>query len=237
MKKAILFLVLLSAVMISATRYISTCEFEQLTNGATYTMTTYDAKNKVQMNSYSTVKNVVKTGTGITADIATVMKDEKEKELSKAEIGVKCDGGKYLIDMKSFAAAQMSQAGKDMTLTFEGDLLEYPADMAVGANLKNGSIKIHTLNNGTEFSTTTITIHDRKVEAKESKTTPAGTWECYKISYIQEVNIKMGSMNMPGMKPIKVIEWFSFKVGSVRSENYRNEKLDGYTELTAFKKP
>jgi hypothetical protein len=39
------------------------------------------------------------------------------------------------------------------------------------------------------------------------------------------------------MKPIKVVEWFSFKVGTVRSESYRNEKLEGYSELTAFKKP
>ncbi|MDQ3111802.1 MAG: hypothetical protein M3R17_18090 [Bacteroidota bacterium] len=237
MKKSFLFLVLISSVLISATVITNNCDFEQFTNGATYTMTSYDAKAKVTSSSYSTVKNVVKTGTGVSADIETLMKDGKEKDLGSGTISVKCDGDKYSIDMKSFVSAQMNQANKDMTMTFEGNLLEYSAAMTVGQSLPDGNLTVHAANNGSEFSVTTINIHDRKVEAIESKTTPAGTWECYKISYIEDVKMKMGGMNIPGMKPVKVIEWFSFKVGTVRSETYRNEKMEGYNELTSFKKP
>ena len=76
----------------------------------------------------------------------------------------------------------------------------------------------------------TMNISNRKVDAVESITTPAGTFECYKISY--DVAMKM-MMNMKS----KGVEWYAKGVGLVKNETYSSDgKLLGSNVLTAFKK-
>ena len=72
-------------------------------------------------------------------------------------------------------------------------------------------------------------ITNRKVEGKESVTTPAGTFECYKISY--DMFSKMSIMKMN----FKNIEYLSENSGVVRTESYRsNGSLMSYTVLTKY---
>jgi len=76
----------------------------------------------------------------------------------------------------------------------------------------------------------TVNVSNRKVEAVESLTTPAGTFECYKISY--DVATKM----MINVKT-KGVEWFSKGVGMVKSETYDSAgKLLGSNVLASVKK-
>jgi hypothetical protein len=73
-------------------------------------------------------------------------------------------------------------------------------------------------------------VFNRKVEAVENLTTPAGTFECYKISY--DIATKM----MVNVKA-KATEWYSNGVGMVKSETYSTDgKLIGSNVLTALKK-
>jgi len=76
----------------------------------------------------------------------------------------------------------------------------------------------------------TISITNRKVEAVENVTTPAGTFECYKISY--DIATKM----MINVK-MKGTEWYAKNVGLVKSESYNNDgKLMGSNLLTGLTK-
>jgi len=78
----------------------------------------------------------------------------------------------------------------------------------------------------------TMSFHvvDRKVEAFESITTAAGTFECFKLS--QTTKSKMMFMNLT----LKSIDWIAEGIGSVRSESYTEKgKLEGYTVLTNIK--
>ncbi len=238
MKKHLLILGIAGAALISATTVKMACtDLEQLVTGTVYTMTSYDAKSKVQGTTITTVKKVEKGPASVTAEMDMVMKDQKGKDAGTATTSMKCEDGKISIDMKNFISPQMQASNKDMQMTFEGDMLEYPSDMPVGGTLPNAKMIMHASSDGKEVMTTTINITDRKVQAKESLTTPAGTWECYKITYTMDMNMMVGSMNMPGMKPMQAVEWFSPKVGAVRSETWKNGKLEGYTELTELKKP
>jgi hypothetical protein len=238
MKKNLLILGIAGAALISATTVKMACtDLEQLVTGTVYTMTSYDAKSKVQGTTTTTVKKVETGPTSVTADLDMVMKDGKGKDAGTSTMTMKCENGKVLIDMKSFVTPQMQASNKDMQITYEGDMLEYPTEMTVGGTLPNAKMIMHAASDGKEVMTTTINITDRKIEAKESRTTTAGTWECYKITYTMDVNMLVGSMNMPGMKPMQAVEWFSPKVGAVRSETWKNGKLEGYTELTDLKKP
>jgi hypothetical protein len=74
----------------------------------------------------------------------------------------------------------------------------------------------------------TINITNRKVVGIESVTVPAGTYNCYKITY--DIETKLG---------IKVsssaIQWMNKGAGSVKTETYdKKGKLLGSTVLKEF---
>ena len=72
---------------------------------------------------------------------------------------------------------------------------------------------------------------DRKVEKKESITTPAGTFECYLIT---ETNT-MKTMGTPQETHNKL--WLAEGVGMVKQESYKkNGNLMTRMELTKFNK-
>lgn len=223
----------------SAFTLLSDCgSYEQFTKGVTYQMSNYNDKGKLESTVDGSVVDVIKTAETTTASIDAVMKDGKGKDLGTGKYKLTCAGGKYAMDMESFISPQMKDAYKDMDLKIEGNTLDYPSDMKAGDQLADGTVTMHVTDkkSGNEISTTIILIKDRKVEAVENKTTPAGTWECYKISYTSEITSKVGAMTLP-IKPRSTTEWFSFKVGTVRTESSKNGKLESYSELTAFKKP
>ncbi|HTF05990.1 MAG TPA: hypothetical protein VK826_18300 [Bacteroidia bacterium] len=222
----------------SSFRLLTDCStFEQFTKGATFTTTNYNSDSKPQSSVEGTVREVTATGDKTIANVDVIMKDGTGKETGTATYDLTCSGGSYMMDMKAFATQQAAHSGaKDMTMSIEGDMMEYPAGMTAGQVLPNGSVTMTMSKDNSVVSTTTIIIKDRKCEKVESKTTPAGTWECYKITYTVDGTMKMGTISMP-IPARTATEWFSFKVGSVRTESYKKGKLESYSELTAFKKP
>jgi len=221
----------------SSFSYFTECgSFEQFNEGVTYTMTNYSSGGKVESTADGKVSKVVAGVESTTATVDVIMKDGKGKDIGTGSYELTCKGNTYSMDMKNFISAQQKEAYKGMDIKMEGDLLEYPSGMTAGMALPNGNMKMIVTDKGTEVNNTTINIHDRKCVAIENRTTPAGTWECYKITYTIDMIMKVGVMTMP-IKPRTSTEWFSFKVGAVRTESYKNEKLEGYSELTAFKKP
>ena len=74
-----------------------------------------------------------------------------------------------------------------------------------------------------------INITNRKIEGKETITTPAGSYDCFKMTYDIESKTVM-TVKMKG------IDWFAENVGTVRSESLdKNGKLQGYTVLESIK--
>jgi hypothetical protein len=75
----------------------------------------------------------------------------------------------------------------------------------------------------------TFNITDRKVEGKESVTTPAGTFECMKISYNTHSQMMIANTQFTN------VEYLSKDSGAVRTETYRsNGNLVSYTILTKY---
>lgn len=240
MKKLIVLLACAASLQLSAQ---GCAEYEQMKKGVVFTMTSYSAKDKVTSTSTTTVNDVKTTATATTADLTQVVKDEKGKETGTMNTTVSCEGGTFSIDMKSFTSPEQTKAYKDMNMTVEGNTLQYPAILTVGTSLPDGNLKMtfSDKKSGAQVAGSNIAITDRKVVAKETMTTTAGTFECYKITYTFNFESVMvmpngQTMNMPGMKPRQVTEWYSMKVGSVRSETWKGDKMEGYTVLTELKK-
>ena len=72
-----------------------------------------------------------------------------------------------------------------------------------------------------------VEITNRKVEGKESITTAAGTWDCFKISYHSKVLVKI-IVGIPMNS--NVTEWYAPGFGVVKTESN-----GGWTAITSIK--
>ena len=118
---------------------------------------------------------------------------------------------------------------KDMEMKVDGLDLEYPGMLQPGQTLNDGNIQISFMSSGMTMMTMSVRIYNRKVEGIESVTTPAGTFECYKLTFDSEVKtiLKMTT---------KSVQWIAKNVGAVKTETFdKNGKSLGTTELTDFR--
>ena len=124
----------------------------------------------------------------------------------------------------------------NMQMKMEGENMEYPATLSVGQKLKDAKMKISFTTEGMPMTMDmNFNIVNRKVEAKENITTPAGTYECFKISYETESVTGMMGQNMTTI--MKAVQWYNMEAGDVKTANYNGDgKLLSYTLLTAITK-
>jgi hypothetical protein len=204
-------------------------QFYQLDNGSYWEMENYNGKGKLASKNQQKVTSYNSTGSGFNATINSTTFNEKGKELMKGDLVMKCEGGTIYIDMRNFINEDQMKALGNYELKVESDNLEIPSSLSAGQSLKDGTITL-TATNAPMPMKMTVNIHDRKVEGKESITTPAGTFECFKISSKATFKNQMG-INMTF--EFSSIDWLAPKVGLVKTESYnKNGKLNGSTLLT-----
>jgi len=199
------------------------------TKGAEFEMKTFNEKDKLQSITKSKVTDVT-PGATPQATISAESTDEKGKAQGGSTYTIKCENGSFMIDMKTMIDQKVMASYKDAEITIQADHLEIPYNPTVGQTLKDGTLTM-TINPNTPMPMkNTINITNRKVEAVETITTPAGTYECIKISYDVETKIMVKIRS-------RVEEWYSKEVGTVQSKNYDSKgRMQGYTQLTSVKK-
>lgn len=204
-------------------------EYYQLKDGSAWEFETYSGKGKLTGRNQQKVTSFNKKSNGFDATVNSTMFDEKGKELMKGDLEFKCENGTVFIDMRNFVSEEQLKAFSNYEMKIESENLEIPSSLSAGQSLKDGKIVITGVGSAIPMKMT-VTITDRKVEAKESMTTPAGTFECFKITSKTKLQNQMGvTMNME----FSSVEWIAPKVGMVKSESYnRNGKLNGYTVLS-----
>jgi hypothetical protein len=223
-----LFLFLISILIISEVNAQCNNPFYQLKEGTIIQMKSFDAKDKLQSRSDTKVVQFDGSASGYIATIAYQIFDKKDKVISEGEYKLVCENGVIKIDMSSFMPAETMTAFKDMQVEVTMDQLNYPASMSVGQTLNDASMKISTQNSPIPMNMV-FDITNRKVDGKESITTPAGTFDCFKISYNTHSKMMMANMNFTN------VEYLSEKCGAVKTETYKsNGKLTSYTLLTKY---
>lgn len=222
-------LFIIIGISFGVTSGIAQCnQYYQLSEGSEWEMESYNAKGKITGKQAQKVTDFSGGANSFTAIVQSVVYDKKDKEVMKGDLEFKCENGTMIVDMRNFINEEQMKAFQSYEMQIESDNLEIPNDLSVGQTLKDGSITVTTTNSPIPMNMS-VNITDRKVVAKESVTTPAGTFECYKITSNSTVNTKMGI----GMTfNFSTVEWLAPKVAVVKSESYRNDKLQGYTLLT-----
>jgi hypothetical protein len=196
-----------------------------LQNNKTIEMAILNKKGEQSSKQVYTVSNVENSGSTTTADLESEMFDRKGKSIVKSSAKIKCESGVMLIDMKM---SMPQQPGLEPS-NIKGDniYMEYPNKMSVGDNLKNATMHLEWDNKGLKQSMD-MEVTDRKVEGQEKITTPAGSWDCYKISYKSKTRIKTMGIGVP--MNIDGIEYFAPGFGIVKTQSKH-----GGTEIVSIK--
>jgi hypothetical protein len=222
-------LLLTGAIICSLEIYAQDCNgYYFLQNNKTIEMAILNKKGEQSAKQIYTVSNVENSGNSTTADLQTEMIDKKGKQITKGKAKIKCDGGVMMVDMKmSLPQQQGMPNGNEADVKADDIYMEYPNNMNVGDNLKNASMHMDVDNNGMKQSLD-MEVFDRKVEGREKVTTPAGSWDCYKISYKSKLRVKTMGIGMP--MNIDGVEYFAPGFGVVKTESKH-----GGTEIVAIK--
>jgi len=199
-----------------------------LQNNKTIEMTITNNKGKESGKMTYVVSDSKKNGSSTTATINSEFVDAKGKSITKATNNVKCENGVMQMDMKTFIPPMQNEQMKTGSATATDVYLEYPANMNVGDQLKDGQFNMDYETTSGLKSSLEISITERKVEGKETITTPAGTWECFKISAKNKIVSKIAGIGIPIR--MDVIEWYAPGFGIVKTES-----KTGKTEITSIK--
>lgn len=197
-----------------------------LQNNKTIEMAILNKKGDQSAKQVYTVSNASTTGSSATADLASEMFDKKGKSVAKSNAKIKCDGGVMMVDMK-MTMPQQPGMNAETDVKADNIYIEYPNNMSVGDNLKNATMHLEWDNKGMKQSID-MEVFDRKVEAKEKVTTPAGSWDCFKISYKSKTRIKTMGIGVP--MNIDGTEYFAPGFGIVKTESKH-----GGTEIVSIK--
>jgi hypothetical protein len=204
--------------------------FYPLEEGTEMEITSYDKKDKATGSSTQKVVEKEQKGDNVSLVVQSLTFDKKGEKVMEGEFNVSCEDGKFYMDMRNFLDPQSMAAYEDMEIEVDSKDMVYPSNLKVGDELPNASISVSMKSSGVNMFNMNILITNRKVEAREEITTPAGTFDCFKMSYDIETKMMVKVQ-------AKAIQWIAEDVGMVKSESYsKNGKLEGYSLLTGFKK-
>jgi hypothetical protein len=206
------------------------CEFYYPQNkGVELVYKNYDKKGKLTGTSSQKVTDYKETSTGAEATIVVKTTDDKGKTSPESKLNVKCEAGVFYFDMKGYLN-QDPNAYQGMEVKMDALNLEMPSSLKAGDKLKDGWVKMDVSSGGMKIMSMEVDITDRTVEGKENVTTPAGTFDCLKIS--QKATTKMG-MKIES----KTTQWMCSGTGMIKTETYSSDgKLAGSTVLEAINK-
>lgn len=206
--------------------------------GAAIESITYDGSGSELSKGTTFIGDITNEGGNTVAD-AEVKTESKTTGSSDFTVKYKCDGENIYVDMGSFLSGIAEKKGAKTDISS----IAFPINLSNGQTLADASYSI-TMSKGGRDIEIKSTIKNRKVEETEKITTPAGTWNCYKVSSIVEAEMNMGDDER--MKKImeqvkktqgqsRMIMWFAPDFGVVQTEMYMGEQLKHRTIITAVK--
>ncbi|MEX2596161.1 MAG: hypothetical protein WEC59_04455 [Salibacteraceae bacterium] len=217
-----------------ATGLIAQCNpYFDYNEGDYFEQTAYNKKGKEQSVQHISIKSVEQKGSEVIY-LAEATSNQGKEEFS-FDMEILCEDGVLRINSQQLLNSVMQQGQtENLQMDFEGDPAGYPAEMTVGDKLENNTFKM-TMKAGAEgFSMdiiTNIEVTDRKVESKESITTPAGTFDCLKITYKTTTSSEVMGMN--NTQTSSGADYIAPRHGVIKSESFDEKgKLSSYSLLT-----
>lgn len=225
-------LLALLTLLITAGHAQTDCKpYVPTSKGTKWEVTDYSAKGKETGKIAYELLDKVESENGSTFSIKAISYDKKGEEIYTNTYEAYCKDGKFNFNMAFMIDGSAMQSYESMDVDVDASDFEIPSmDAEAGTTLEDGSLIVKVMTAGVTMFKMTVLVTDRKVEAREEKTTSAGTFGC--ILLTQKVSTKMVMKIEASSK-----EWYAEGVGIVRSESYNKKgKLTGYSELTKLEK-
>lgn len=197
--------------------------------GNQWELTSFNAKGKETGKiSYEVLDKVV-DGNTVSYKIKSHTFDKKGKQIFESEFEAKCIDGVFDMSMAMKMDGNQLKQYENMDIEVDASSFEIPEfNTAPGTTLENGTLTVNTGGDSPISFTMTVEVTERKVDSKETLTTPAGSYDCIVIT--QNIGTKMIVRIKSSSK-----EWYAENVGLVKSETYNKKgKLMGYSLITKF---
>ena len=187
----------------------------------------YSKPGKLEGSSELLVTDRKDSNGNLKLDINATVFDTHQDTTIAFDYEVWCDGDNFFIDMKSFLGSMnLTELGEFKITSAD---MELPPRMTPGQQLKDASFTLEMT--GPIPVTMTSSFTNRKVDALEKVTTPAGTFDCIRVSY--DSFSKVSFIKTEG----RTVEWYTPGIGIVRSEYYdKKGKVTSIHELIYVKK-
>lgn len=206
------------------------CGYYDISSGSSFSYQILDEKGKITGTTRTTCIDVNKAGPGTTYKIKSESFDAKNRPGTVSEYAMRCEGGQFYVNLQNMLDPKSFESFKDMELQITGADMMYPASMSSGDALPDANITISAATGGVSFLNMVVNISNRKVLGNETVTVPAGTFNCYKITYDVETKL-MFKINT------NVVEYINKGVGNVKTETYdKKGKMLSATVLSEVKK-
>lgn len=190
-------------------------EYFKLSKGMKIEMVSYDKKDKPVATVKTEVVDMKPVNGGMLLVLDSQTFDTKGRLLAKGQASGKCNKGDYITDVRNISSDMIPKAA-DIKVNIDGDKMVYPAGMKVGDKLPDAAINItSTLASGMNLMSISATIANRKVESLETVETPAGKFDCLKITYAMNTKMKL-----LGSKSMICTEYLAKGVGVVKQEQF-----------------
>ena len=205
--------------------------------GAQIEGTSYDAAGKEMTKQLTTITDVTDVDGILTAKSSAKMDGTAAGKTMN--LTYTCDGTYLNLDM----SAMLQNFGGMASLKGVAKPVQFPINISVGENLPDASYTISVDRAATKMDVTS-TIKNRTVTALENITTPAGSWDCYKVTADMSSSIESADANMKKIMEqvqskmkmkMSMIMWYTPKIGIVRTEMYKNGTLSSRSDITAIK--
>lgn len=230
MKRSLLLLLIASSLPLPALSQCNT--FYPVKEGVKLSYDHFDKKEKPTVRTIQSFKNISGSGKSLKATVVQEIIDlKKNKTMTTTESTWSCENGVLSFNINSLGfGPEMQNAGPGMSMEVTGDQMDIPSSFSVGQKLKDLDYRIGMSVNGISMMNNSFAVRDREVVAQESITTPAGTFNCYKVTFTTKAT-GMGS------RVTKSAIWYSEGAGMVKSENYSEDgKLISRQVLVSIEK-
>ncbi|TDQ33420.1 TapB family protein [Zeaxanthinibacter enoshimensis] len=224
-----LLLMLIALAVTSVHSYSQDCsKYYPLQEGSRLEYTNYDKKDKPDGTVTYEVISSENTSDGTTALMQMSLRDQDGEEVMQSEYEIRCKDDIVQIDFKSLMNQQMMEQFKEMEVELSGTDIELPNNLSVGQSLDDADLNMK-MNMGAMNMNMNVQTINRKVEKKETVTTPAGTFDCFVIYSETKTKMMMANQTFPSRT------WFAEGVGMIKQESYNKKgNTIGKMELTAY---
>ncbi|WP_460611957.1 MULTISPECIES: TapB family protein [Hymenobacter] len=184
--------------------------------------------------SLGSEQNKKQTVTTTTVLLKSGTYDTKQKLLHLQDLTFRCRQDTSFTDGLSELNPESLRSFRDRRFVFEPVPLAWPNQPTVGSELPSGGVSVQVSSTAVDIAKVHAMVRKRRVTGTETITTPAGTFQCYKVEAERESSTAARA-DMVMRSVVKVVDYYSPAVGLVKTEIYdKKGKLAQVRLLTAI---